>query len=324
MKSYEFFCTLYGRTAWPVEEHTLAEWITARAIGSTSLLLGRVKATTITSYVSALRSIHVDRKFLVQVFETEWIKRILDGVRRMQPFQEKKQAMPVTHGLLTRLVAIDDGSITDLNLNTAFKVAFAGFLRSGEFTYSLADVKSKTFPHTGLTRSDITFGERDQYAVLRLKRSKTDVKHEGVEILLAATYNSTCPVAALRLLFERDPKSATSPLYSGLGNAFDYKAFVTAVRQRLVRAGVTEAASFSGHSFRRGASQQASDNGMLESDIQKLGRWTSNAFKLYFTTSHFQRFNLSLRFQKGIAPSFQHYHPTPTPGTATLATQGLP
>jgi hypothetical protein len=203
-------------------------------------------------------------------------------------------------------------------------VAFAGFLHSSEFTYSLADVKSNTFLHTGLTRSDITFGERDQYAVLRLKRSKTDVKHEGVEILLAVTYNSTCPVAALRLLFEKDPKPLTSPLYSGLGNAFDYKAFITAVKQRLLRAGVTEAAAFLGHSFRQGVSQHASDNGMLKSDIQKLGRWTSNAFKLYFTTSHYQRFSLSLRFQKGVGPSFFQQHPTPTPSTATLATRGFP
>jgi hypothetical protein len=174
-------------------------------------------------------------------------------------------------------------------------VALADFLRSSKFTYSITDVKPKTFLYTSLTRSSTTFGERDQYAVLQLKRSKTDVKHKGIEILLAATYNSTCPVAVLRLLFKR-PKSAISLLYSGLGNTFKYKAFVTAVKQRLLHASVTEAAAFKGYSFRRSTSQHASNNSMLESDTQKLGRWTSNAFKLYFTTSYCQRFSLSLRF----------------------------
>jgi len=40
---------------------------------------------------------------------------------------------------------------------------------------------------------------------------------------------------------------------------------------------------YSGHSFRWGAAQHASDIGMLDSEIQTLGRWSSTAFQLYFT-----------------------------------------
>ncbi len=39
---------------------------------------------------------------------------------------------------------------------------------------------------------------------------------------------------------------------------------------------------------------------MLDESIQKLGRWTSNAFKLYFTTNPETLFNLNLSFHKGM------------------------
>ncbi len=39
---------------------------------------------------------------------------------------------------------------------------------------------------------------------------------------------------------------------------------------------------------------------MLDESIQRLGRWTSNAFKLYFTTTPETLFDLNLSFQKGM------------------------
>ena len=39
---------------------------------------------------------------------------------------------------------------------------------------------------------------------------------------------------------------------------------------------------------------------MLDESIQSLGRWTSNAFKLYFTTNSETLFNLNLSLQKGM------------------------
>ena len=80
-----------------------------------------------------------------------------------------------------------------------------------ELTYTAAEAKNATFAETGLTRSDISFAEGDQYAILRLKRSKTDTEYTGVQIILAATGKPTCPVAALRRLFIQDPRPPTLP-----------------------------------------------------------------------------------------------------------------
>jgi len=153
-----------------------------------------------------------------------------------------------------------------------------------------------------LLRSDITFGDGDEHAILTLKRSKTDLLHHGVEIILAATGTTLCPVTALRRLFAEDLQPLCAPLFRFATSAFTYERLVLELRERLAARGVKHTASFTGHSFRRGAAQTASDKGRLDSDIQKLGRWSSEAFRLYFTISKPQRYGLSLRFFTGCSP----------------------
>ena len=148
----------------------------------------------------------------------------------------------------------------------------------GEFTYTSGEVRASTFTSTKLTRSDVTFSDGDQHAILRLKRSKTDVNNSGVEIILAATHDATCPVKALRTLFDRDPQPRTSLFCFKKGNgysstAFSRKLVLNVLQERLQQHGIVTPKSYTGHSFREGAAQHASDNGMLDQHIQKLRRW---------------------------------------------------
>jgi hypothetical protein len=100
--------------------------------------------------------------------------------------------------------------INNINFVVAAKVAFAGFLRSGELTYDSSDLQDlRTFQQTRLVRSDITFGDLDDHAIISLKRSKTNYNHEGVETVVAATGSFTCPFQALRELFALDPQRRT-------------------------------------------------------------------------------------------------------------------
>ena len=146
----------------------------------------------------------------------------------------------------------------------------------GEFTYTKTELGNrKLFSGTKLTRSNITFSENDQHVVLRLKRSKTDDKHTGVEIIIAATNDSLCPVSAFRKLFMFNPKSNNAPLFSlADGAAFAHNPVIEILRQRLQSVGIPYQ-SYSDHSFQKGAAQHASDNGILNEHIQKLGRWFS-------------------------------------------------
>lgn len=300
IRSYEFFCTSQGKSPWPATNYNLIEWVNTRAFGSAIPNQGQIQADTIAGYLSGLRSYHVDRNFSTTVFDSFQLDRVLRGVRRMFP-QAKKTRLPITKDILLNITRTKPTSLQDLNINTAFKVAWAGFLRMGEFTYTKADLKNrKLFSATKLTRSDITFSQDDQYVVLRLKRSKTDVKHTGVEIIIAATNDATCPVSALRQLFMLDPQPSNAPLYRlDNGAAFARKPVIQILRQKLEASGIPYQ-TYSGHSFRKGAAQHASDNGMLDEHIQKLGRWSSQAFQLYFKTSSTSLYSLNLRFQTGM------------------------
>lgn len=274
---------------------------------------GKVKPGTIITMLSALRSVHVDRQHSLAPFESPWLKRLIDGIKRCQPDTSVRRAEPISHQTIVHLVEACSDSVDDINFSTACKVAWAGFLRSGEFTYSLKDQPgSRSFINTKLTRSDITFDENSEYAILRLKRSKTDLDHKGVEIILAATHNQVCPVAALRKLFLLDRQPPTAPLFRFDSGAFEYNLFVDTLRDRLQDIGDPRSMHYSGHSFRRGAAQHAADNGILDDDIQRLGRWSSDAFKLYFNTSFSHRFSLNKRFLSGKAPPLSLYHVSPS------------
>jgi integrase len=283
----------------------LAEWAALRAHGA--LHENKLSPDTLQSYVSALRSVHVDRGLPTDVFEHERLQRIINGIRRATPFQAKKKAAPLTPDILTQVTHPwqDSLEIDNVNLDAAFKVAFAGFLRSGEF---LNDdrLHQRTAEHTKLTRADVTFAENDEHVLLRLKRSKTDTQHKGIEIVLAATGSPLCPVHALRRLWILDPQPLSAPLFHFQSRSFSYSTVVPILQERLCHAGIPNATEYRGHSFRRGAAQHASNIGILDAEIQALGRWSSQAFKAYYKTVHTHRFNLSWRFSTGQSLPLRH------------------
>ena len=316
--SFEAFCRDRGQTPWPAQQLVLEEWVTGRIMGSASPKQGRVKPDTVAHYLSALLSYHVDHNLPTAVFESKRIQRIIQGGRSMFP-AEKSPTHPITKDTLEKItnphIFMNFDTLDSVNISTALKVGWAGFLRMGEFTHTGPQAKRASFQFTKLTRSDISFASGDNFATLRLKRSKSDVKHAGVEIILAATGDSTCPVLALRHLFQVDPKPPASPLFSLQQGSFDRHHIINAIHKRMLyhRIPINKVA---GHSLRKGAAQHASDMGMVKETIQILGRWRSDACKAYYKSSVESRYNLSLRFQTGITPSLHKKDPA-TPNTKT-------
>ena len=144
--------------------------------------------------------------------------------------------------------------VDEINVVAAATIAYRGFLHSKEFTYKLKDLRNKhSFINTSLLRLDITFSDLDEHVTVLLKRSKTDHDHIGVDIIIAATGTLTCPIRALRHLFEEDPQPIDSPLFRFSTGALLYRKFVSMVRQRLQESGIPNLEEYSRHSFRRGA-----------------------------------------------------------------------
>ena len=119
-----------------------------------------------------------------------------------------------------------------------------------------------------------------------------------------------CPVTALCRLFTANPQPPKAPFFR-LGNSFSRNAVVNKMRRRIVDNGISQS-GFTSHSFRKGTAQHAADHGMLNENIQRLERWISNAFQLYFKsyTSLLFAFNLNLSKRRPVSSllGFSHSH----------------
>ncbi len=229
INSYVLFYAAYIGKLWPAQTIMLGEWAATRIFGSKLPKQGQIKPDAVLSYLSAFKSYHIDRRLSLEDFDDPRMAFIIKGGRRLFP-SKKQNRFPISKEILKKITEEELLSITDFYVYTSFKVAWACFMRTEELTYTEAEARKATFAETGLTRSNISFTGRDQYAILPLKRSKTDTEHTGVQIILAATDKPTCPVATLRRLFIQDPRLPNAPLYRLQSSEFSRQAVVKIVK----------------------------------------------------------------------------------------------
>lgn len=321
-RNYERHCALHNLSAWPASRQSLISWLTSRLLGNSSQKA--VKPDTALADLAALRAYHVDNFLDDQLFNNKHFRRLIDGARRLTPMTKARVRKPISREAITKLSAgittlpLQSSEMTmdlkdDLNFATACRVAFAGFLRVGEFTYKREDLGTPSiFLATKLTRSDIRFSSSLDHAQLTLKRSKTDRRHEGVHIILAKTGDGACPVDALQKLLLLDPRGPDAPLFSFHRKPFSRNNFLSTFSTKLRALGL-QTDGYSGHSFRKGAAQHAHDSGILDDQIQVLGRWTSEAFRVYFTTNASVLYKLNHQFQTGSPAPLSLLVPPPSP-----------
>ncbi|KAJ3454842.1 hypothetical protein MRS44_013442 [Fusarium solani] len=307
-RNYERHCSLQNLPAWPASRQSLISWLTSRLLGNSGQKA--VKPDTALADLAALRAYHVDNFLDDKLFNNKHFRRLIDGARRLTPRTKVRVRKPISREAITKLSAglatlppqpsqMTTDLRDDLNFATACRVAFAGFLRIGEFTYKREDLGTPSiFLATKLTRSDIRFSSSFDHAQLTLKRSKTDRRHEGVQIILAKTGDGACPVDALQKLLLLDPRGHDAPLFSLHRKPFSRNNFLSILSTKLRALGL-QTDGYSGHSFRKGAAQHAHDSGVLDDQIQMLGRWTSEAFRVYFTTNASVLYKLNHQFQTG-------------------------
>jgi hypothetical protein len=157
------------------------------------------------------------------------------------------------------------------------------------------------------------------HARLSLPASKTDPFRKGVSIYLAAAPGAaTCPIAALKRLFEDDVADLDGPLFRNPdGSALTHDFFVATVREALQAAGYNSQ-EFSGHSFRRGAASSAAAAGYQDHEIQLLGRWLSDAYKGYIDIDENRLHHLSNSLH-WVLPHTGTYEPPALHPTSSLA-----
>lgn len=134
IRSYKYYTEYIGVTTWSATAHTLEDWAASRVMGSAIAKQGQIKPDTVASYLSALRSWHIDHEFSTNSFETPRMKLLLAEGRSFFS-STKTLRLPITKDILRLVTTTPPTTINELNLDTAFKVAWAGFMRLEELSY---------------------------------------------------------------------------------------------------------------------------------------------------------------------------------------------
>jgi integrase len=271
----------------PATQPAIMSWVAS--------LGGKVQPKTIKAYLSAVRSLHVDADLPFTVCESPIVQRLIRGIKRFHGERDRKPVQPITRSILLALLAQLHPNIVPghTTLYAAYCLAYAGLLRSGEITAG----SGKSSASLNLTRNAVQFFpdfNNCTHLVLHLPALKTDPFRKGVSITMAAAPgHASCPVAAIKRLFTELPCTGKAPLFEGLdGKPLHYNAFVAGVRTALTAAGINPS-GFAGHSFRRGAATEAAAAGYSDYEIQLLGRWRSDSYKLYIENSTTRILHLS-------------------------------
>lgn len=90
-------------------------------------------------------------------------------IERKLFFSIKKNRLLITKNISTKISDNKPLLVTDLNINIAFKVAKAGFIKMNKFTYIITEVKNTIFVKTSFIKSDISFAKNNQYTILCFK-----------------------------------------------------------------------------------------------------------------------------------------------------------
>lgn len=256
-----------------------------------------MKPNTIKQYLGGVRSAQVDLGFQdLEAFRHPMLDRIITGIKRIKGEKDKRERQPITKDiLLSMLKTLDQTTREGANLHASFCLAFAGFLRAGEFTYTAKDKDQHTFEMWHLTRQSVVF--RDDNLLLSMPSSKTDPLRRGVTLPIAASHDEACAMASLKHLFAHFPSTPNSPLFETSDKGpFTKEYLITQIKLILTNLGYQ--GNYSGHSFRRGAASTAKLMGLSEDEIQILGRWKSDAYRLYIDVEPNYILNASRQHQR--------------------------
>lgn len=97
----------------------------------------QVKPATAKAYISALRSLHLQHNYNTSAFDDPRIELILKRGKRIHDEGARRIRLPLTSEILSRLIQYIPNDEDGLNLKAAFCMAYAGFLRSGEFMWEI-------------------------------------------------------------------------------------------------------------------------------------------------------------------------------------------
>ena len=137
----------------------------------------------------------------------------------------------------------------------------------GKISYTDKQQSKPSFAATKATHLDVQFSPSGDHLIFCLKQSKTNKDKQDVQIIVAATFNTVCPVVVLQRLFLLDPQAPSAPLFTAFSGAAFSALYVRKMLKSRLNLHSIPAAQYTGHSFCRGTAQHALDHGFSNEEV---------------------------------------------------------
>jgi hypothetical protein len=293
MNSYvQCFADFGFEAPFPATQTSLVMWLSHSATRAKQPLA----PSTLRTYLSALVTLHQEIGFGSLLEDKPLVIRCFKGIKKSKG-ESTMVRHPITTGIIARFKTQLGSSFTARCYYAAATAATYALLRMGEFTVS--DDKSSENAFKVLTLSQLKLKREDGSIVdltnhaafptvthysLTLRTSKTDPFRKTVTIHVGHPIPVGAMLAYLRVYPNLHDLSA--PLFrQSLSSLLPLKraTMIAVTRDLLCTLGYNQK-DYHGHSFRRGGATSLANAGVAESVIQLVGRWASDAYKLYIVT----------------------------------------
>ena len=127
--------------------------------------MGKIKPETLINYISVIWSYYVDLGYLIATFKDYTIKRALMGAILLFLFIKKTKLL-IIKDILNKIITSRPYK-ANANINTAFIMAFMGFLYIGEIIY--LNKKAKDFSTIRALYSNVRIAPNSHLTVFYLK-----------------------------------------------------------------------------------------------------------------------------------------------------------
>ena len=246
---------------------------------------------TIKLYLSAIKYEMSQNSPTDMISNNFHLQQVLRGIKKSNS-NARLLRLPITINILCAMEAHLHSVANTLDrvmLRAAMRLAYYGFLRVSEF----CSPSSRHFdPECHLGATDISFYSAfgaPSYMSVTIKQSKTDPFRLGQTIHIGATNDSRCPVQALTAYMSMSNPGGTSmqgtpsPLFMFRSGAYLTRASLVSQVHHLLQLSGIPPHQYNSHSFRAGAVTTCSNmpGSVSESTIRALGRWKSDAYRIY-------------------------------------------
>ena len=284
----------------PVEEGTVLAFIHWLAYKRGN------KATTIDTYLSGIRQLHVERGLPTDSIRTERVTTIIKGLKNKNLAEDRKNKIekrkPITTDILTTLKKrLSESELAGRDQRLVWTVSsllFHGAFRIHEL---LCKVSGSFDPDFTLLGEDVKLVRKGGEEVLqiKIKAPKEDKAGKSIIVDVFETGTELCPIRAYKKWSKFRVESKEQPMFRlGSGIPLTGKKFNEIVRRCLKGEVEGMEGLLSSHSFRAGTASMMAAIGYSDEEIKAVGRWSSRAFMEYIKLPRTQRAEIARRIGK--------------------------